>query len=214
MASGTILAVISILGWLVAPAPQRQVKVTITDSQGQTVPLYNSVHALVVGAGNYEHLPKLRNLRSEAEDAKNLFENLGYQVTLLIDPTSTALKEALNRLTYDVTDPNDAVLLFFAGHGYTEKLIDGTQLGYILPIDCPLPDLDPGKFTDLAISMSSIQDDALLVKSKHMSCIFDSCFAGTIFYVSRAVPEYVSDKTSQPVRQFITAGTEMRRFLT
>src|SRR6185436_11980520 len=35
---------------------------------------------------------------------------------------------------------------------------------------------------------------------------FDSCFSGAIFALSRAVPDYITYKTSRPVRQFITSG--------
>jgi Caspase domain len=209
MTRGAILTIICILSWPLTSMAQRGVQSTLTDTQGKSIPLYHTVHVLVVGVGNYQQLPKLPNVYQEAEDAGLLFKQLGYQVAVLHDPTSAGFKDALNRLAYQVTDPDDAVLLFFAGHGYTEKLVDGTQLGYVLPVDCPLyDDKDPGKFVDLAISMNSIEEYALRTKAKHMLCIFDSCFSGTIFYSSRSIPERVSFDTVQPVRQFITAGTE------
>jgi hypothetical protein len=39
--------------------------------------------------------------------------------------------------------------------------------------------------------------------------VFDSCFSGAIFTLSRAKPDpYIEEKVVRPVRQFITAGTE------
>jgi len=208
MVRRAVLTTASFLAWSLAAIAQRGVQVIVTDTQGKTIPLYRAVHALVVGVGKYQQLPQLPGVYNEVEEAGSLFKELGYEVTVLHDPTSANLKKALNRLTYDVSDPNDAVVIFFAGHGYTEKLVDGSQLGYILPVDCPLYDKDPGKFVDLAVSMSNIREYALRTKAKHMLCIFDSCFSGTIFYASRSIPERVSYDTAQPVRQFITAGTE------
>jgi TolB-like protein len=37
--------------------------------------------------------------------------------------------------------------------------------------------------------------------------IFDSCFSGSLFALSRAVPEHISYKTAKPVRLFITSGS-------
>ncbi len=56
--------------------------------------------------------------------------------------------------------------------------------------------------------MLDIEVFARKIQSRHALFVFDSCFAGTIFEVMRSgqVPEYVSDSTARPVRQFITSG--------
>ena len=58
-----------------------------------------------------------------------------------------------------------------------------------------------------AISMKEIESYALQIESKHALFIFDSCFSGSLFNMSRSIPRIISEKTSKPVRQFITAGT-------
>src|SRR5205085_11681819 len=42
---------------------------------------------------------------------------------------------------------------------------------------------------------------------KHALFLFDSCFSGSLFALSRAVPDNIGYKTSRPVRQFITSGS-------
>ena len=105
-------------------------------------------------------------------------------------------------------EQNRALLFYFAGHGETLNLADGSKLGYIVPADCPLKDKDPIGFDDLAISMKEMEALALKVQCKHVLMVFDSCFSGALFNVVRAPPVEISEKSITPVRQFITAGGE------
>lgn len=98
--------------------------------------------------------------------------------------------------------------MYYAGHGETETLADNTKLGYIIPKDCPLLKKDPMGFASHAISMRDIESVSLRIKSKHMLMVFDSCFSGSLFTLVRSPPQDISEKSSFPVRQFITAGME------
>ena len=102
------------------------------------------------------------------------------------------------------------MLFYFAGHGHTEELADGRELGYIVPADAPLPGQNPQLFNRRAISMDDIEAKALRIRSKHALFIFDSCFSGSIFEVrgERYVPPEIESKTAAPVRMFITAGAK------
>jgi len=71
----------------------------------------------------------------------------------------------------------------------------------------PIKD-DPSAFTNMAVSMKEIETYSLKILSKHMLVVFDSCFSGSLFSLSRAVPEDISEKSALPVRQYITAGNE------
>lgn len=79
-------------------------------------------------------------------------------------------------------------------------------MGYIVPTDAPNPNQDEAGFKDAALPMQRIEEYALSIDSKHALFLFDSCFSGSLFAISRAVPENISYKTAKPVRQFITAG--------
>ena len=190
-----------------------QVAVQVRQASGRTrlMRLYSGYHALVVGCGDYrEGWPKLPNPVNDAREVAKLLEKMGWQVDLLEDPDWKTLRSALNRL---ITGPgrkvNQGVFLWFSGHGHTLEQADGSKLGYIVPVDAPVPHQDELGFMERAISMRQIETVALRVKAKHLLMAFDSCFSGSLFNITRAAPPpFIEEKVSLPVRQFITAGSE------
>jgi hypothetical protein len=80
-------------------------------------------------------------------------------------------------------------------------------MGYIVPVDAPNPNRDKDGFLDKALDMQQMEVYAKRIQSKHALFLFDSCFSGSLFALSRAVPENINYKTQKPVRQFITAGS-------
>ena len=181
--------------------------IQITSKQGQSLYLYKDYHALVVGITNYEKWPDLPNAVQDAREVATNLEQLGFVVKLVLDPTSREMKSALTEVVFGMgNQANRALLIYFAGHGETLDLADGTKLGYIIPSDCPLKTKDPVGFDDKAVSMKEMEILALKVQSKHLLMVFDSCFSGSIFNLVRAAPVDISEKSAMPVRQFITAG--------
>lgn len=179
----------------------------ITSKQGQSLYLYKDYYALVVGITNYEKWPDLPNAVQDAREVATNLEQLGFEVKLVLDPTSKEMKSALTEVVFGMgNQKNRALLVYFAGHGETLDLADGTKLGYIIPSDCPLKAKDPVGFDDKAVSMKEMEILALKVQSKHLLMVFDSCFSGSIFNLVRAAPVDISEKSAMPVRQFITAG--------
>jgi formylglycine-generating enzyme required for sulfatase activity len=102
--------------------------------------------------------------------------------------------------------PENRLLFYFAGHGHTVKNY-GEEMGYIIPTSSPNPNHDLDGFLDSAMDMRQIEVYAQRIRSKHALFLFDSCFSGSLFALSRAVPENISYKTTKPVRQFITSGS-------
>jgi len=101
------------------------------------------------------------------------------------------------------------LLFYYAGHGYTEKTADNRKMGYIVSANAPMPAKDEKGFLRESISMASFENFARDIKSKHALFIFDTCFAGSIFSVTRALPpKIIEHKATKSVRQFITSGTE------
>ncbi len=109
-----------------------------------------------------------------------------------------------------LTSKKDIPILFwYSGHGQTLEEADGTQLGYLVPVDAPDPDRDLFGFMNTAVSMRTIETVSKQIRSKHVLMAFDSFFSWPIFQMLRAKPSaYVQEKVAWPVRQFITAGTE------
>jgi len=183
--------------------------ISVISKQGESLHLYKDYHALVVGISNYERWPKLPNAVNDAKEVGAKLREMGFAVKLVLDPTSREMKTVLSEMVYDMgREENRALLFYYAGHGETETMADNTKLGYIIPRDCPLLNKDPMGFATHAISMKDIESTSLRIRAKHVLMLFDSCFSGSLFALVRAVPEDITDKSNQPVRQYITAGRE------
>jgi len=183
--------------------------ISVVSKQGQKVRLYSDYYALVVGISDYEWWPKLPNAANDAKEVAQKLKKMGFKVTLKLDLTSREMDTALSELVYKIgNDRNRAVLFYYAGHGETETLADRSKMGYIIPADCPIKDRNPMGFATHAISMRDIESASLRIQARHVLMLFDSCFSGSLFALVRAVPHDVSEKSSLPVRQYITAGRE------
>lgn len=181
--------------------------VSVVSSDGKDFHLYKDYHALVVGISNYENWPNLPNAVKESREVAGFFKKMGFKVELITDPTSSELQKALNKFALEKGQEKERALIFyFAGHGETMQMADGKELGYIIPRDCPLKEINPVGFAEKAINMHDIETISRLIKSKHVLMIFDSCFSGSLFYLERAAPTDITEKIARPVRQFITAG--------
>ncbi len=159
-----------------------QVETRTIEGETKILPLYSGYHALVVGCGGYNKgWPRLPNPLQDARDIAEMFEQLGWDVNLLLDPDWASLRKALNSLiTGPGRDKDKAILVWFSGHGHTLAEADGSDLGYIVPIDAPDPDRDEMGFMEHAISMREIETVARRIQSKHVMMVFDSCFSGSM----------------------------------
>ena len=203
-----ILLLISIL---IIPDPSFSLTrgIRVTAKKGQSLYLYKSYHALVVGIGDYEKWPRLPNAVNDAKEVASKLKGLGFEVRLVLDPTSREMETVLSEMVYEMgREENRALLFYYAGHGETEILADRTKIGYLIPRDCPRLDKDPKGFATHAVSMRDIESVSMRIRSRHVLMLFDSCFSGSIFALVRAVPHDITEKSALPVRQYITAGRD------
>ena len=199
--------ILSLFAATPSSATSRGISVTTRDKK--QIKLYSGYNALVIGVGQYQQWPKLPGAKKDASEVAATLKKMGFNVTTVNDPTSDRLRDLLRSLPYELgADPKAALLIYYAGHGATEVLADGSTLGYIVPVDCPLSQKDPAGFARKAVSMSEVEALALRIKSRHVMMVFDSCFSGSLFAMVRAEPAYISEKVARPSRQFITAGNE------
>jgi hypothetical protein len=183
--------------------------ISVTSERGESLYLYKDYYAVVVGISDYDRWPKLPNAVNDAKEVASELEELGFDVKLILNPTSREMESALNYMVYKMGhEENRALLFYYAGHGETETLADKTKMGYIIPKDCPLLKKDPMGFASHAISMRDIESVSLRIRAKHVIMFFDSCFSGSLFALVRAVPADITEKSGLPVRQYITAGRE------
>ncbi|SVD01142.1 uncharacterized protein METZ01_LOCUS353996, partial [marine metagenome] len=188
-------------------------KVEIKDISGKTVGLYEESHALVIGVSDYKEWPKLPGVKKDVSNVVFALKQQGFKVETVLDPEDkNILGEAFEAfIEAHGGHPENRLLFYFAGHGNTVKpKFGGDPMGYLVPIDAPIPTLGSTQersFKRKAINMKRIEEYALSIDAKHALFIFDACFSGSLFALSRAIPESISYKTNRPVRQFITSGS-------
>jgi hypothetical protein len=184
-------------------------RVLIKDKSGQQIGLYKESHAMVIGGSSYHNgWSKLPGVKKDIIAIKNALESNGFLVTTVVDPTKEQIRRAFDSFIAKYgREPENRLLIYYSGHGYTMKQTWGGNMGYIVPVDAPNPNVDKSGFLDKAIDMEMIEVYAKRIQSKHALFLFDSCFSGSIFALSKAAPAAITYKTSKPVRQFIAAGS-------
>ncbi|MDT5263228.1 MAG: hypothetical protein QOC61_2232 [Acidobacteriota bacterium] len=183
--------------------------VNIRTEDGKEIKLYDRSYALVIGVSDYASgWPKLPGVKKDIEAVARALERQGFLVTVVENPDSAQLDKAFKTFidTYGLNVEN-RLLFYFAGHGHTIKQSYGEEMGYIVPVDAPNPTRDPTGFMSKAMDMQQMELYARRIQSKHALFLFDSCFSGAFFNLSRAVPDSIGYKTTRPVRQFITSGS-------
>jgi len=78
--------------------------------------------ALFIGVNDYRD-PEIRNLSCSVRDAismHDIFEELGYQTSLLENPGKGDVFHAIRKITSDMA-AGDLFLFYFAGHGFTDS---------------------------------------------------------------------------------------------
>lgn len=101
-----------------------------------------------------------------------LQERFGFEVEKLVGTQATrqGILDALDRLS-QTSAPNDAVFLFFAGHGYFDE---GRQQGYWLPADATRDSRATW------ISNADLVDTLRALPARHVLLVSDACFSGSM----------------------------------
>lgn len=134
----------------------------------------------VIGIDRYNgQWPLLHNAVSDASGALDLFVQLGFeQVAALMDGAATG--DAMRRLVTDdlsVLGPDDSLVLFFAGHGFTRTNTFQqmtVKTGYLIPVD----GLPPTRGTATWVRLDAWLSDVARLPAKHILVILDACHSG------------------------------------
>ena len=167
-------------------------------------PVYSGSHALVVGINSYAD-PRFVSLGKAEDDATSFAKLLAappynFEVTRLLGRKATrqAILEALFNLRR--TQPDDRVIVYFAGHGYTLSDRFNKESGYLAAADT-IPEQD---FT--ALEMEEVTGLVRYAAAKHIAFIFDACFSGQALGLTRA-PSVAAEKFKvRRAYQVISAG--------
>ncbi len=184
-------------------------RVEILNSDGKSVGLYQESHALLIGVSKYNNgWPGLPGVKRDLKVVRKAMEQQGFHVVEVNDPDDIELRAAFTEFVRRYgRKPGNRLLFYFAGHGHTMEQAYGGEMGYIVPSNSPNPATDRDGFLDTAFDMQEMDAISKRIQSKHALFLFDSCFSGSVFSLSRAAPKSISYKTARPVRQFITSGS-------
>jgi hypothetical protein len=171
---------------------ENRLQVKVTDADGLETTKEIVVHhvesrqnlwAVVVGINNYANI---LDLSFAADDARAYYSHLvdnmkipKENIRLLINEEAglTKIRSALGTYLKRKAGKEDMVLIFFAGHGATEKDAlspDGDGLEkYILPQGA-----DPGDLYATALPMAEISKIFQRIQSERLIFIADACYSG------------------------------------
>jgi hypothetical protein len=191
---------------VVVPAPKRlsferriplaqgvnRIHVKATDTDGLISERFLTVHystsrrnvwAAVVGINDYPHLPKLKYAVNDARAFQQFLIEKNRvpaeNITLLLNEKASLknLRSALGTRLKNAAGQNDMVIIFFAGHGATERdatSADGDGLEkYLLPWET-----DPFDLYSTAMPMREIAHIFGRIRSDRLIFIADSCYSG------------------------------------
>ena len=141
--------------------------------------IYDNSWALIIGIDKYQNFQSLDYAVNDARDIQNmLVDKFHFQQDNIVlleneEATQTSILQEFFNITKKA-GTNDRVLIFFAGHGKTEDLPDGGEIGYLLPVDAN---------DDLylsSINMDEIKTLSLRSEAKHILYLIDACYGGII----------------------------------
>jgi hypothetical protein len=175
-------------------------------AQGLYLPRYQTSRALVIGINNYQHIGPLMHARNDANAiAEILVKNFAFSrenIDLLTEENAT--REAILRtfLQYASAEPDDRILVFFAGHGHTITGRRG-EIGYLVPVDGNVDDLSS------LIRWDEFTRNADLIPAKHILFLMDACYGGLALTRTIRQPgsmRFLKDMLQRYARQVLTAG--------
>jgi hypothetical protein len=171
---------------------ENRIKVRVTDTDGLITEKILSVHytpsrrnvwAVVVGINDYPQLPKLKYAVNDARAFQRLLveKNLvpAENITMLLNEQATLrkLRSALGTGLKGAADADDMVIIFYAGHGATERdamSLDGDGLEkYLLTFDT-----DPADLFSTALPMRDLALIFNRIRSERLIFIADACYSG------------------------------------
>jgi len=153
--------------------PRMAFQAQVSEDTGAAAPSMHIKRKLALVIGNNDYHSPLSRLEGAGRDAgavAGLLRQQGYEVEQLTDANRSSMIASLNRLIR-TSEPDDSVLVFYAGHGYIHP---GSSVGYWIPTDANVD--DPRGWLsniDIARFLANMPARQLLLVS-------DSCFSGAL----------------------------------
>lgn len=172
-------------------------------------------YALIFATNQYEYWNNLSNPIPDAQAvAKDLQEIYSYEIDLVQNPTQNQIILKLKEYLQKKFEPNDQLLIFFAGHGQYDETFGE---GYVVAKDSRLDDEAKSSYLSYATLRTYINN----MQCKHILLVMDVCFGGTFdpqlaSKNLRGIPPnkpnddeleaFVNRKLQARTRRYITSG--------
>lgn len=104
----------------------------VVDRDGNSAITYGQSHALVIGISDYTNgWPDLPGVPKDINQVSDALEKQGFFVNKVIDPNHEKLLEAFdNFISSNGMNPENRLLIYYAGHGHTIRLSYGEETVY------------------------------------------------------------------------------------
>ncbi|RMH70169.1 MAG: caspase family protein [Gemmatimonadetes bacterium] len=179
--------------------------VTYRDVTGVEVGWYDASYALVITLSDYQYAwGDLDFLNEDANRVAGALMEQGFEVVRVNNPDHHALTAEIQQF-FDIYGQQrySRLVVYIAGHGYTLG-----EMGYIVPVDTPLPQTDPTGFLATALEIKQLQHIANQAPANHVLCLIDGDLSPTRLDLNPGMVRPLSFTTSEPVRQFIISGSD------
>lgn len=127
---------------------------------------------MLVGNNGYTSpIPPLETPIADVEKIADVLRTrYGFETRVMRNATKAQIVQAINQVA-DEINPDDKVLLFYAGHGY---LMDDTKMGFWIPVDASV------KTAANWISNTDISKLLQAIRARQLILVSDSCFSGSL----------------------------------
>lgn len=179
---------------------------------------YEHVHVLCVGVDQYRSagITELQWAEGDAQAVAAVLANqYGYRVQQLLGrkATKSAILRQLESYERELGE-DDALLVFFAGHGQTVEVESLGRAGFLLAYDSELSlsdTRDVDQWREQALDMHELGRLAERLKAKHVLFLVDACYSGFLGRRSGFAPRAdLQALVQNRSRMVITAGTEQQ----
>ncbi len=135
-----------------------------------TVPLSAGPrYALVIGNGAYAHVSALANPVNDASDVSATLENLGFEVTRLLDAGKGEIERAVDQLRASAARPGTEMALFYySGHG-----VESEGINYLIPVTADIS--DEYQLMDQAVSLDRVVNAMDRGQAAFTMVVLDAC---------------------------------------
>lgn len=169
---------------------------------------YAKSHALVIGIDAYQHVGPLAYAVNDARGLANALTAHGFpprNVQMLLNGAATraAIMSAFMRFADPaMLEPDDRLLVFFAGHGHTLSGRRG-ETGFLVPVDGTIAD------PSTLIRWDELTRNGELMAAKHILFLMDACYGGLAVSRKSLPPgttRLLNDMTRRYSRQVLASG--------